>query len=165
MSICKGQVVSIAYVLKDDDDNLIDQGDKDSPLVYLHGHNGLIPGVEEALEGKSAGDSLEIVVPPEKGYGQRDENLDLIVEKSQFPEEQHDQLAPGVQFQGPHPEKEGEAVVYTVHQVQEDKVYVSGNNPLAGMNLNFAIEVVDVRDASAEELEHGHVHGPGGHHH
>jgi FKBP-type peptidyl-prolyl cis-trans isomerase SlyD len=165
MPIAADCVVSFAYTLKDDEGNIIDKGDKEAPLTYLHGHKNLIPGIEEALLGKNVGDSFDASIPPEKGYGERDPNLDLALDKSQFPEEHPSQLAPGVQFQGPHPEKDSESMVYTVHHLEGDKVYVSGNHPLAGMQLHFAIEVLEVREATAEELEHGHVHGAGGHQH
>lgn len=160
MPIEKDQVVSFAYTLKDDEGNLIDEGTKDQPLTYLHGNNNLIPGMEEAIAGKEVGDSFETVIPPEKGYGVRDPELDLSLTMDQFPEEHREHLAPGVQFQGPHPKNETEAMVYTIHDVEGEKVLVSGNHALAGMNLNFAIEIVEVREATADELEHGHVHGP-----
>lgn len=165
MPIASDNVVSFAYTLTDTEGNVIDKGDKEAPLTYLHGHKNLIPGMEEALEGKDVGDSFETVIPPEKAYGERDPNLDLALSKDQFPEEHQEQLAPGVQFQGPHPENEDESTVYTIHQIENDKVLVSGNHPLAGMPLHFAIEILEIRDATSEELEHGHVHGPGGHEH
>lgn len=165
MPVSLNDVVSFAYTLTDDDGKLIDKGDKDSPLVYLHGHHNLIPGMEEAIQGKEAGDSFETIVSPEKGYGQRDASLDLVLGMDQFPPEHHEQLGPGVQFQGPHPEKEGESVVYTIHQIEDEKAYVSGNHPLAGMQLHFAIEILEVRAGSEEEIAHGHVHGAGGHAH
>ena len=165
MPIAKDNVVSFAYKLTDSQGQLIDQGDKDAPLTYLHGHSNLIPGMENAIDGKEVGDSFQTIIPPAEGYGERDPNLDLVVGLDQFPEEHQSQLAPGVQFQGPHPENPEQPLVYTVHQVEDDKVMVSGNHALAGVELHFDIEILDVREGTEEEIAHGHVHGPGGHEH
>ncbi len=161
MPVTQNTVVSFAYTLTDDDGNVIDKGGKEAPLTYLHGHKNLIVGMEEAIDGKEVGDIFEAIIPPEKGYGQRDPNLDLVLGMDQFPKEHHDQLGPGVQFQGPHPEKEGESVVYTIHQIEDDKAYVSGNHPLCGMQLNFAIEILEIREGTEEEIANGNID----HHH
>ncbi len=161
MPVCKGQVVSIAYKLTDENGLLIDEAGTDDPLVYLHGYNNLIAGIEEALQDEDDGSSVSCEVAPDKGYGAYDENLDLIVPLDQFPEDQHDQLAEGVQFQAPHPES-GESLMFTIHKMEGDNVYVSGNHPLAGKNLSFDLEVCGIRDATEEEIQHGHPHGAGG---
>jgi len=160
MQIEKHRVVTLAYTLKDDDDRIIDQSD-DGSFCYLHGASNIIPGLENALTGKVAGDELSVSVPPEEGYGVHDAEKTQAVPREMFPAEQ--EILAGMQFhaQGPN----GETLVVTVAAVEDDTITVDGNHPLAGVQLNFAVEVMDVREASKEELDHGHVHGPGGHHH
>ena len=158
MPITKNNVVSFAYKLTDGEGQLIDQGDKDAPLTYIHGHSNLIAGMENAIDGKDVGDKFETVIAPADGYGERDPNLDLIVGLDQFPEEHREQLAPGVQFQGPHPENPEEPLVYTVHQIEGEQVMVSGNHALAGVELHFDIEILEVRDGTEEEIAEGHIH-------
>ncbi len=160
MQIAKHKVVTIDYTLTDADKNVLDSSEGREPLSYLHGTGRVIPGLESALEGKSAGEELAVTIPPEEAYGQRNEMLVQEVSRGQF--ETVPDLAVGMQFQaqtmaGPR--------VITVVEVENDKVTVDGNHALAGMSLNFNINVVEVRDATAEEISHGHVHGPGGHHH
>ena len=160
MQIADQKVVVLHYTLTDNEGKLIDKSD-DGSFAYLHGARNIIPGLENALSGKAAGDELKVSIPPEEGYGQRDENMLQEVPKSMF--EDDSQIAVGSQFhaQGPN----GEMLVVTVMEVNDDNVVVDGNHPLAGVELNFDVMVVEVRDASEEEIEHGHVHGPGGHHH
>ena len=148
------------YTLTDNEGKVIDKSD-DGSFAYLHGARNIIPGLEDALAGKATGDELKVSIPPEEGYGHRDESMLQEVPKTMF--EDDSQIAVGSQFhaQGPN----GEMLVVTVMEVNDDNVVVDGNHPLAGVELNFDVMIVDVRDASAEELEHGHVHGPGGHHH
>ncbi|MGB1220725.1 MAG: FKBP-type peptidyl-prolyl cis-trans isomerase, partial [Alcanivoracaceae bacterium] len=126
----------------------------------LHGHGNIIPGLENALVGKAAGDKMDVTVEPAEGYGERHEQLIQQVPRTAF--EGVDTLEPGMQFQaetgmGPR--------LFTITEVGGEEVTVDGNHPLAGETLNFAVEVTEVREASAEELEHGHVHGPEGHDH
>ena len=161
MPVTKGQVVSIAYKLTDENGTLNDQAGSDDPLVYLHGYNNLIVGIEEALQDQDDGAEVSCEVMPDKVYGAYDENLDLAVPLDQFPADQHDQLQEGVQFQGPHPES-GESLMFTIHKIAGDLVYVSGNHPLAGKNLSFDLVICGIRDASEEEIQHGHPHGAGG---
>ena len=160
MRIQAHKVVTLNYTLSDTDGNVIDQS-SDASFAYLHGANNIIPGLENALEGKSAGDSLNVSVIPEEGYGERDPAKTQPVPRNMFPEDTEVEVGMQFQAQGPN----GESLVVTVAAVEEDTVTVDGNHPLAGVELNFAVEVMDVRDASEEELEHGHVHGAGGHHH
>jgi FKBP-type peptidyl-prolyl cis-trans isomerase SlyD len=162
MQIASDRVVSFGYTLRDEEGTLIDESGEGHPATYLHGHGGLIPGVERALEGKAVGDSIQCTVPPEEGYGPYIPDLDLAVPVDRFSEEDRARLAPGVQFQGPHPEKEGESLVYTVHEVGSEDIKVSANHPLAGRTLSFDLTVVAVRAATEEELANGHVHGPEG---
>jgi FKBP-type peptidyl-prolyl cis-trans isomerase SlyD len=160
MQIEARKVVTLNYTLTDNDGNVIDQS-QDSSFAYLHGANNIIPGLENALAGKSAGDSLSVSIEPAQGYGERDPSKTQAVPRNMFPADTDIEV--GMQFhaQGPN----GEMVVVTVVAAEADTVTVDGNHPLAGIQLNFAVEVMDVRDASAEELDHGHVHGPGGHDH
>ncbi|MHA3771066.1 FKBP-type peptidyl-prolyl cis-trans isomerase [Verrucomicrobiota bacterium sgz303538] len=160
MKIEKDKVVSIDYTLTDGENEVIDSSKGGAPLAYLHGNGNLVPGLEKALEGKTTGESVKVSIPPEEGYGLRNEERVGEVPRSAFagaPDVQ-----PGMQFQarGPH----GVELV-TVVAVGNDTVTVDGNHPLAGETLNFDVTVRDVRDATAEELEHGHAHAPGGHHH
>lgn len=160
MQISPNSVVTLHYTLKDDDGNIIDQSD-DGSFLYLHGAMNIIPGLENALTGKSAGDELSVTVPPEEGYGLRDPERIQSVPKEMF--ENSADLAVGAQFHAQGPD--GAAIVVTVSEINDDSVVVDGNHSLAGMALNFDVKVIDVRDASEEEITHGHVHGPHGHQH
>lgn len=160
MKVAGQKVVAIHYTLKDDGGEVLDASAAGEPLAYLHGFGNLIPGLESALEGKSAGDKLSVTVAPEQGYGIRDEGLVQTVARSAF--QGVEELAPGMRFQAGGPQ--GKRVV-VVTQVEKDLVTVDANHPLAGQTLHFEVELATVRDATREELEHGHVHGAGGHHH
>ena len=160
MQIGDQKVVTLHYTLTDNDGKVIDKSE-DSSFAYLHGASNIIPGLEDALTGKSAGEEMSVSVSPEQAYGVRDESMLQQVSKNMF--EDAAQIAVGTQFhaQGPN----GEMLVVTVLEVEEEHVVVDGNHPLAGVELNFDVKIIDVRDASEEEVEHGHVHAPGGHHH
>ena len=160
MQIADQKVVTLHYTLTDNEGTVIDQSD-DGSFAYLHGASNIIPGLENALAGKTAGDELTVSVAPEEAYGMRDEAMLQQVPKNMF--EDASQIAVGTQFhaQGPN----GEMLVVTVMEVQDEHVVVDGNHPLAGVDLNFDVKIIDVRDASEEEIAHGHVHGPDGHHH
>ena len=160
MKIAHEKVVSIHYTLKNGEGTVLDSSAGGQPLAYLHGFGSIIPGLENALEGKVLGEKLSVTVEPEQGYGARDERLVQAVPRSAFKGVK--ELAPGMQFQAQGPQ--GTRLV-VVTQVTEDVVTVDSNHPLAGQTLHFEVEVSEVRDATAAELEHGHVHGPGGHHH
>jgi len=160
MQISNNCVVSIAYTLKDDNDTIIDQS-TDGSFCYLHGASNIIPGLEDALTGRSKGDELSVTVPPEQGYGVRDAARVQDVPREMFPADQ--EIQPGMQFHAQGPD--GQMIVVMVARVEDDTVTVDGNHPLAGEQLNFQVTIMDVRDATTEEIEHGHVHGPGGHHH
>ena len=165
MKIAKDTAVSIHYHLTDDDGDVIDSSRGKEPLAYLHGHGNLVPGVEKALDGQGAGAKLQTVVTPEEGYGSRDPELDVAIDLELFPEDVRPELQPGMMFQGEHPTEGEQSVHYTIVEVLEDRVHATGNHQLAGVTLHFDIEVIDVRAATAEELSHGHIHGPGGHDH
>lgn len=156
MQISKEKVVSIHYTLRDNSGNVLDSSEGSNPLLYIQGIGNLIPGMEEGLEGKVKGDKLDIKVSPEKGYGVRDERLIQKVPRTAFGGQE---VKTGMQFQTDRSQ------VVTVTEVGLESITVDGNHPLAGVELNFAVEVMDVRNATSDELSHGHVHGPGGHHH
>ena len=160
MQITANTVVSIDYTLTNARGEVLDSSEGREPLAYLQGHQNIIPGLEAALEGKSAGDQFEVSIPPEEAYGQRDESLRQNVSRSLF--EQVDQIEVGMQFRAGS--DQGEHVV-TVVAVDAETIVIDANHPLAGETLNFAVTVVDVRAASSEEQAHGHAHGPGGHTH
>ena len=160
MSITHDQVVSIHYTLTDDAGELIDASAAGAPLAYLHGHGNLIPGLERELTGKSAGDRLQVKVAARDGYGEYDSALVQRVPRRALKGVPNLKVGMRLQTQGAH----GPRAV-TVTQVLGDMVTLDGNHPLAGKNLNFEVEIAAVREATAEELSHGHVHGPGGDHH
>ncbi len=161
MNIAKDTVVSLHYKLSDAQGNLIEQSSE--PMVYLHGGYGnTLPKIESALDGKAVGFQTQIQVEPEDAFGEYDAELVKIEPRNLFP----DDLEVGMQFEGsPDGEQHAESRVFTVTDIEEGKVVLDGNHPLAGMALRFALDVVEIRKASAEEIAHGHVHGPGGHHH
>ncbi|MFP4560831.1 MAG: peptidylprolyl isomerase [Thiohalorhabdus sp.] len=160
MQAAKNRVVSIDYTLKDADDQVIDTSEGREPLAYIHGTGQIIPGLESALEGKGPGEDVSVTITPEEGYGERDDSMVMQIPREQF--EGADQIEPGMQFQA---ETDEGVRILTVLEAGDQEVTVDGNHPLAGVTLNFDVNVVDVRDASQEELDHGHVHGPGGHDH
>lgn len=161
MQVGKDKVVSIDYTLTNNQGQVIDSSQGRDPLAYLHGKGNIIPGLEKALEGKNIGDNLKVAIQPEEGYGNHDPRMVQSVPKAAF--KGVDNIQPGMQFQAQGPG--GQARVVTVTKVDGDNVTVDANHPLAGQTLNFDVTVKDVRDASAEEMSHGHVHGPGGHQH
>jgi FKBP-type peptidyl-prolyl cis-trans isomerase SlyD len=160
MQIESHKVVTLNYTLTDNDGNIIDDSGDDG-FAYLHGANNIIPGLENALTGKQAGDELSVSVSPDQAYGERDPAKTQSVPRNMFPSDA--QIEPGMQFHAQGPNEE--MIVVTVAEVADDQVTVDGNHPLAGVHLNFAVEILDVRNASQEEVDHGHVHGPGGHDH
>jgi FKBP-type peptidyl-prolyl cis-trans isomerase SlyD len=156
MQITKNKVAAIHYTLRDNEGTVIDSSEGREPLHYLHGAGNLIVGMEEGLEGKSKGDKLDLKISAEKGYGEKDDTLIQQVPRSAFGGQEVKQ---GMRF------STNQGGVVTVTKVGLDSITVDANHPLAGVELNFAVEVMDVRNASDEEITHGHVHGPGGHHH
>ena len=160
MTIQANSAVSIDYTLTDDDGQIIDSSAGGEPLWYLHGHENIVPGLEKELTGKSVGDNFKVSVAPEEGYGPRNEALTQQVGRDNF--QGAEDLAPGMQFQA---DTEVGPMVFTITEVGEEEVTVDANHPLAGVTLNFDITVCEVREATPDELAHGHIHGPGGHHH
>jgi len=160
VEIAADRVVIIHYTLKDDAGTVLDSSAGGDPLTYIQGHGNLVAGLEKALEGKQDGVTLAVAVPPAEGYGTRDEALVQRVPKRAL--QGAGDIKKGMQFQA---RTEEGMRVFTVTAVAGDMVTLDGNHPLADQTLHFDVEVVGVREATAEELEHGHVHGPGGHHH
>ncbi len=160
MQVSARKVVYIHYTLTNEEGEVLDSSEGHEPLAYIHGQGNIIAGLENALLGKSAGDRLNVSIPPEEAYGLRDEGLIQSVPKEAF----HgvDEILPGMQF---HTESPEGVQLVTVLEVLDDEVILDGNHPMSGQVLNFDVEVTEVRDATPEELAHGHVHGPGGHHH
>ena len=161
MTIAANKAVSIEYTLTNDDGDVIDSSAGGAPLVYLQGAGNIIPGLEKALEGKAVGDELDVTVEPEDAYGEYSAELVSTLNKSMF--EGVDQLEVGMQFHASAPD--GQMQIVTIRDLDGDDVTVDGNHPLAGQRLNFKVKVVAIRDASEEEIAHGHVHGEGGHQH
>ncbi|AKJ95983.1 MULTISPECIES: peptidylprolyl isomerase [Thioalkalivibrio] len=160
MQVAQNAVVAIHYTLTNDAGEKIDSSEGREPLAYLHGQGQIVPGLEKELEGKAAGDKVQAKVSPEEGYG---EKIDAMVQEIPMEAFQGvESVEPGMQFQA---QTENGPLTVTVTKVEGDTATVDGNHPLAGETLNFDVEIVEVREASAEELEHGHAHGEGGHQH
>ncbi len=161
MQIAPHTVVTLAYQVTDPDGEMVDAGER--PIVYLHGgFDDIFPKIEEALQGKQAGDTLKVKLQPDEAFGDYDADLVQIEPRSSFPEV----LEVGMQFEGAPPgSDEDDFVIYRVTDIVDDKVMLDGNHPLAGMALVFSCTVSDVRAASDKEIAHGHVHGDGGHTH
>jgi FKBP-type peptidyl-prolyl cis-trans isomerase SlyD len=160
VEIAADSVVLIHYTLKDDKGDVLDSSAGGEPLAYIQGHGNLVPGLEKALEGKRGGNTLAVTVPPTEGYGLRDEALVQRVSKRSL--KGSGEIRKGMQFQA---RTDHGLRLFTVTAVIGDMVSLDGNHPLADQTLHFDIAVVEVRPATTEELEHGHVHGAGGHHH
>ena len=154
-------VVGIHYTLKDEEGQIIESSDGETPLTYLHGHGQIIPGLESALNGKSIGDRFTVTVPPAEGYGELDDRLMVELDRAQFPESA--ELEVGDVFEAALPET-GPLVIRVV-EIDGSTVKVDGNHPLAGRELTFEVEVISIRAATKSELEHGHAHHGDGHKH
>ncbi len=161
MLIARNTVVTLNYKVTDSDGKAVDDGQ--APIVYLHGgYGGIFDRIEEQLQGQDIGTKLEVKLQPEDAFGEYDADLVNIEERNLFPEN----IEVGMQFErGEEDDEEEEGALYTITDITDDKVVVDGNHPLAGMALIFSCTVTDVREASKEEITHGHVHGPAGHHH
>ncbi|GLS25467.1 FKBP-type peptidyl-prolyl cis-trans isomerase [Marinibactrum halimedae] len=161
MTIAEKKVVSIHYTLKNDDGEIVDSSEGHPPLEYLHGAANIVIGLEKALLGKSVGDKLQVVVEPEEGYGEFRPELVQQIPASSFGGV--DELAVGMAF---HAESsDGTPQIVEIIEIDGDDVTINGNPPLAGQRLHFEVEVTDIRDATEEEIDHGHAHGVGGEQH
>jgi FKBP-type peptidyl-prolyl cis-trans isomerase SlyD len=154
MKVTKNHVVSMHYTLTAPDGTELDSSAGADPLRYLHGSGNIIPGLEKALEGKGAGDQLNVEIPPEDAYGPRQPELVQDVPKNAFQGVDEIQAGQSFRAQG----ADGSQRSITVLAVEGDNVKIDGNHPLAGITLKFDITVVEVREASQEEIDHGHVH-------
>ena len=158
--IADGSVVTLQYTLRDDDGEILDSSDDGEPLSYLHGADNIVPGLERELTGKKAGDTFKVAVAPADGYGER------TGQTTQVPREalgEATDIEVGDQVYAQ--DEDGDVIPLWITELATDHVMVSPDHPLAGATLHFQIEVSSIRSATAEELEHGHPHGPGGHHH
>ena len=160
MQIADRRVAQFHYTLTNDQGDVLDSSKGYEPLTYLHGKGNIVPGLEKALAGKQAGDKLKVSVPPDEAYGLQMPELIQVVPRESF--QGVGDIKPGMRFQA---ETQHGPVMVRVTDVTAGNVTVDGNHELAGQTLHFEIEVTDVRDASVEEVLHGHVHGAGGHHH
>ncbi len=153
MRIAKNTVVAIDYTLTDDEGRTVDSSEGREPLSYLHGSGGIIPGLERELEGKAVGDQLQVTVAPADAYGERNESLRQKLPRDQFGGIA--ELSVGMQFRV---DSDNGPMVITIVEVAEEVVTIDANHPLAGVNLNFDVTVREIRDATADEIEHGHIH-------
>jgi FKBP-type peptidyl-prolyl cis-trans isomerase SlyD len=161
IAIADGSVVTIHYTLTLEDGQIVDSSSGHEPLAYLQGHGNIVPGLEEQLLGRVAGDELEAIVQPADGYGEFDPEGEQQVPRDAFPKGAR--LDPGMMF---HTEDDdGNVQPLWVKAVAGAEVTVTANHPLAGRTLHFKVRIVGVRKGTSEEIEHGHPHGPGGHHH
>ncbi len=161
MTITKDSAVFFNYTLTDNEGNILDKSPEGQPLAYIHGHQNIISGLESQMEGKSIGDKFKAVVEPADAYG---EYLEEGVQEASREEFQGvDNIEVGMQFQAQA--DNGQSILVRVIAVSDTTVTVDMNHPLAGKQLTFDVEIVDIRPATEEELAHGHIHGEGGHHH
>jgi FKBP-type peptidyl-prolyl cis-trans isomerase SlyD len=161
MQIEQNKVVTLHYTMKDDQGAVLESTENREPLAYIQGTQTILPALENLLEGKNVGESFQIRVPMDEAFGPRREELVRIVNREQFSPDV--EIKPGQEFY--YLDENDEVISVTVMQVNGDDITIDYNHPFAGLNLNFDIRIMDVRDATTEELEHGHVHGPGGVHH
>ena len=161
MHAAKDTVVHISYVLRDAKKEILDQSSAEDAFEYLHGHENIVPGLEKALAGKEPGDKLSVSLTPDEAYGDYDPALVRKVAKSEFPPRMRNQK-PGQMVQI---EEDGRWRVWKIDAVDATHITLDGNHELAGQDLHFEVEVHGVRSATAEEIEHGHAHAPGHHHH
>lgn len=158
-AIANDHVVSFHYTLTNAEGETLDKS-QGEPLAYLHGAGNIIPGLEKALAGKQVGDKFTVNVPAAEGYGEYNPDLVQEVPKQMF--QGVENIEAGMQFQA---QTDDGVQIVTVKAVEGENIVVDANFPLAGQDLTFEVEIVEIRSASTEELEHGHVHGEGGHHH
>jgi len=160
VKIENSRVVQIHYTLKDDQGEILDSSAGQDPLPYIHGVGALIPGLEKELLGKQAGEKFSVVIAPAEGYGEYDKARVFQVSSDGFQED--DELELGMQVQL---DTEDGPAIATITKIEGEEVTLDMNHPLAGASLHFDVEVMEVREATRQELDHGHVHTPGAHHH
>ncbi len=160
MEIGENNVVQMHYTLKNDAGEVLDTSEGKAPLTYMHSEGQIIPGLFKAISGKKAGDKVSAVVKPEEGYGEQDDQLIQKIPRERF--KGMEDLAVGAKVQA---ESDNGIQIATVTEIQDKEVTIDLNHPLAGVTLHFDVEIAEVREATEEEISHGHVHGPGGHDH
>ncbi|NIR38744.1 MAG: peptidylprolyl isomerase [Actinobacteria bacterium] len=160
MPVADQKVVTLTYTLSDPNGKELERSAEDSPLTYLHGAKNIVPGLEKELTGKEVGDDFQAVVAPEDGYGPKRGLKPVRLPRSKFAKDA--ELKPGIAFmtQGP----QGQSMPLWIKKVQGPTVVCSVEHPFAGLELHFRGKIVDIRDATEEEVEHGHAHGPGSAH-
>lgn len=159
MKIGSSKVASLGYTLKNDDGEILDKADESNPFLYLHGAGGIIKGLENALADKKVDDSFSVIIAPEDAYGERDDKMIETVPRNMFEGIEDENMVAGAQF---HAETPNGVQVITIASVNGDTVNIDANHPLAGETLHFDVAVLDIRDATEEEIAHGHPHAPGG---
>ncbi|MFT7477600.1 MAG: FKBP-type peptidyl-prolyl cis-trans isomerase SlyD [Gammaproteobacteria bacterium] len=160
-TIADGKIVTIHYTLTLDDGSQVDSSRDGDPLVYLHGSQSIVPGLETALATKAPGEAVKVKVVPAEGYGDVDPEGEQRMPRTSFPEDL--KLEVGMELAAE--DDDGHVLPLVIREIGDEDVLIDMNHPLAGKNLNFAVDVLEVRTATAEEIEHGHAHGPDGHHH
>lgn len=161
MIAAKDTVVHISYVLRDTKGEILDESAAEDSFEYLQGHQNVVPGLEKAIEGKNVGDKIKVSLTPDEGYGDYDPALVRKIPKTEFPAKMRNPK-PGEMLQI---QEDGVWRVWTVDKVEGDNIVLNGNHELAGQDLHFEVEIHGVRAATSEEIEHGHAHSPGHHHH
>jgi len=160
MKTASGMVVTMHYTLTDDSGDVLDTSAGRDPLTYLHGHGNIIPGLEKALEGKEVGHKSKVTVAPDEGYGEKNQEMVFEAPREHFPPDLELKAGERVYAEGPNG-----PISFSVVELTEKGAVLDANHPLAGKTLHFEVEIVEIRDASEEEIGHGHVHGEGGHQH
>jgi FKBP-type peptidyl-prolyl cis-trans isomerase SlyD len=161
MSVEMKKVITFNFTVKDKEGLVLDSSENKEPLSYLSGTNSILPKLEETLSGMIIGSKKNVKIAANDAYGEYKEEAVQTVKKEQFPQEA--QLVVGARYVANSPD--GAQMPFVITDVKEDDITVDFNHPLAGKDLEFDVELVDVRDATPEEMQHGHVHGPGGHNH
>jgi FKBP-type peptidyl-prolyl cis-trans isomerase SlyD len=159
MTVARNRVVSIEYTLTGEDGSVLDTSRGDEPISYVHGSGTLVDALEAAMEGKGPSDTVSMTLPPDQAYGVRDDSIVFTLPRAQFGAGEEPEIGMQIMLQG-----DGDGRVVTVVAMDENEVTVDGNHPLAGLTLTFDVEIVDVREATAEEIEHGHAHDGHSHH-
>ncbi len=155
MKVEAQKAITLAYTLTDDKGNILDKADANEPFIYLHGAGGVIPGLEKALDGKAVDERLTVNLEPSEAYGDYSDQLVQEVSKEMFGELDEKDMFVGAQF---HAETNQGMQVVTVNAINDETITIDGNHPMAGKNLNFDVTVLEVRDATEDELAHGHIH-------
>ncbi|MEK7206480.1 MAG: peptidylprolyl isomerase [Pseudomonadota bacterium] len=160
MKAASGMVVSMHYTLTDDSGEVLDSSRNGDVFSYLHGHGNIIPGLESALEGTVAGFKSKVTVAPTEGYGEKNPEAVFEAPREHFPPDMSLELGARVYADGPNG-----PITLTVVKLTDTGAVLDANHPLAGKTLHFDVEIIEIRTATKEEMEHGHVHGEGGHQH